>query len=68
MLEPLWDGLAALRMPAVVLAGERDAAYREIGERLAAALPEAGFEVVGGAGHRVALEAPEAVLAAFAEI
>jgi 2-succinyl-6-hydroxy-2,4-cyclohexadiene-1-carboxylate synthase len=67
-LEPLWDGLAALRMPAVVLAGERDTAYREIGERLAGALADARFEVAGGAGHRVALEAPEAVLAAFAEI
>jgi 2-succinyl-6-hydroxy-2,4-cyclohexadiene-1-carboxylate synthase len=67
-LEPLWEGLAALRMPAVVLAGERDAAYGEIGERLAGALPQAGFEVASGAGHRVALEAPEAVVAALAEI
>jgi 2-succinyl-6-hydroxy-2,4-cyclohexadiene-1-carboxylate synthase len=61
-LEPLWGRLGALGMPA----GERDAAYCEIGERLAAALGSARFELVADAGHRVALEAPEAVLSAFA--
>jgi 2-succinyl-6-hydroxy-2,4-cyclohexadiene-1-carboxylate synthase len=65
-LEPLWGRLDTLAMPAVVLAGERDAAYCEIGARLAAALGSGRFQLVGDAGHRVALEAPEAVLAAFA--
>jgi 2-succinyl-6-hydroxy-2,4-cyclohexadiene-1-carboxylate synthase len=65
-LEPLWGRLGALGMPAVVLAGERDAADWEIGARLAAALGSARFELVADAGHRVALEAPEAVLSAFA--
>lgn len=64
-LPPLWGGLDRLRMPVVVLAGERDTAYREIGERLAGALVDARFQVVGAAGHRLALEAPEVVVAAF---
>jgi 2-succinyl-6-hydroxy-2,4-cyclohexadiene-1-carboxylate synthase len=65
-LEPLWDRLAAMTMPTAVLAGERDAAYRATGERLAAALPNATFKVIAGAGHRVALEAPSEVVAALA--
>ncbi|MGA2470027.1 MAG: alpha/beta fold hydrolase [Solirubrobacteraceae bacterium] len=65
-LEPLWDGLGSLEVPTVVLAGARDGAYCEIGRRLAAAIPAARFEIVPGVGHRVALEAPEAVVAAIA--
>jgi 2-succinyl-6-hydroxy-2,4-cyclohexadiene-1-carboxylate synthase len=61
---PLWDRLAALEMPVVVLAGERDAAYCRIGKRLAELLGGARFEQVAGAGHRIALEAPAAVVVA----
>jgi 2-succinyl-6-hydroxy-2,4-cyclohexadiene-1-carboxylate synthase len=64
-LEPLWHRLKTLTLPTTVIAGERDVAYREIGQRLAAALPDAAFEVAAGTGHRVALEAPAAVVAAF---
>jgi len=60
-LPPLWDRLHELTMPAVVLAGERDTRYREIAVRLAGALPNARCEIVPGAGHRLALEAPQAV-------
>jgi 2-succinyl-6-hydroxy-2,4-cyclohexadiene-1-carboxylate synthase len=65
LLEPLWDRLASLAMAVVVLAGERDERYRAIGERLAAAIPGARSTVVAGAGHRLALEAPEAVVTAL---
>jgi 2-succinyl-6-hydroxy-2,4-cyclohexadiene-1-carboxylate synthase len=64
-LEPLWDSLATLTMPVVVLAGERDERYREIGERLASAIPCARFNPIADVGHRVALEAPEAVVTAL---
>ncbi|MEH3054502.1 MAG: alpha/beta fold hydrolase, partial [Patulibacter minatonensis] len=47
----LWGALGALTMPALVLVGERDAKFRAIGERLAAALPDAELVVVPGAGH-----------------
>jgi 2-succinyl-6-hydroxy-2,4-cyclohexadiene-1-carboxylate synthase len=66
-MEPLWERLGELTMPATVLAGERDAKFRALGERLAGALPEAGpLVVVPGAGHGLPREAPAAVAAAIA--
>jgi 2-succinyl-6-hydroxy-2,4-cyclohexadiene-1-carboxylate synthase len=65
-LEPLWERLGELDMPAVVLAGERDAKFVALGERLAAGLPRGQLRVVPGAGHALPLEAPQAVAAAIA--
>lgn len=65
-MAPLWDRLGELRMPATVLAGERDAKFRALGERLAATLPVARLVVVPGAGHALQLEAPGAVADALA--
>ena len=39
VMAPLWDRLGELTMPAAVVAGERDAKFVALGERLAAALP-----------------------------
>jgi 2-succinyl-6-hydroxy-2,4-cyclohexadiene-1-carboxylate synthase len=61
----LWAGLSSLTMPSLVLVGERDEKFREIGERLAAGLPDAEFVVVPGAGHQLPLEAPRAVAEAL---
>jgi 2-succinyl-6-hydroxy-2,4-cyclohexadiene-1-carboxylate synthase len=66
-MAPLWDRLGALRMPVTVLAGERDARYRALGERLTAVLPDARLVVVPGAGHGLPREAPGAVAAAIAD-
>ena len=60
-MEPQWHRLGELRMPAVVIAGERDRKFCALGERLADALPHATLHVVRGAGHAVHLEAPGAV-------
>ena len=65
-LPPLWDQLGALAVPTVVLAGELDPTYREVGARLAGAILHARFEVVPACGHRIALEAPQPVVTAFA--
>lgn len=65
VMEPVWDRLGELIMPVVVVAGERDAKFRALGERLAAGLPDARLVVVPGAGHAVHLESPEAVAAAL---
>jgi 2-succinyl-6-hydroxy-2,4-cyclohexadiene-1-carboxylate synthase len=65
-MAPLWDRLAELRMPATVIAGERDGRYTAIGRRLAAALPSARLLVVPGAGHGLPREAPQAVASAIA--
>lgn len=59
--------LAAVRLPAAVLAGETDRVVRpELGRELAASLPDAEFTSVPHAGHVLPLEAPDAVAAAVA--
>lgn len=58
---PLWDRLVELTMPVHVVAGERDAKFRALGERLAATLPDAALTVVPGAGHGLPREVPAAV-------
>jgi 2-succinyl-6-hydroxy-2,4-cyclohexadiene-1-carboxylate synthase len=56
-MPPLWDRLAELTMPVTVVAGERDAKYRALGERMAGCLPDGRLVVIGG-GHALALENP----------
>jgi 2-succinyl-6-hydroxy-2,4-cyclohexadiene-1-carboxylate synthase len=60
-MEPVWDRLAGLDIPATILVGERDTLFTALGERLRAALPAAELHVVSGAGHALVLEAPAAV-------
>ena len=64
-IEPVWDRLHELTMPATVLVGERDAKFRALGERLAAGLPQGELVVVEGAGHALHLETPQAVAKAL---
>jgi 2-succinyl-6-hydroxy-2,4-cyclohexadiene-1-carboxylate synthase len=66
VMEPLWDRLGELTMPATVLAGSGDAKFLALGERLAAALPRGELVVVEGAGHGIPREDPSAVAAAIA--
>ncbi len=61
----LWERLGELSMPVVVLAGERDAKYRALGERIASAAPNGSLHVVEG-GHGLLLENPAAVARAIA--
>lgn len=63
VMEPLWDRLGELTMPATVLAGERDAKFLALGERLAAMLPRGELVVVPRAGHGIPREDPGAVAA-----
>ncbi len=65
-MEPLWDRLGELEMPATVVVGDTDEKFRSIGERMAAALPAAELVVVPGAGHGLPREAPAALAAALA--
>jgi 2-succinyl-6-hydroxy-2,4-cyclohexadiene-1-carboxylate synthase len=64
-MESLWPRLGALRMPVTILAGERDGKFVALGERLAAALPNAELVVAPGAGHGLPREAPEALAEAI---
>jgi 2-succinyl-6-hydroxy-2,4-cyclohexadiene-1-carboxylate synthase len=62
-MQPLWERLAALTMPATVLAGSEDPKFVALGERLTAKLPNAELQVVEGAGHGLPRETPDAVVA-----
>jgi 2-succinyl-6-hydroxy-2,4-cyclohexadiene-1-carboxylate synthase len=59
-MAPMWDALPSLRVPALLLAGELDATYRDIAAKMAARIPGARTATVPGAGHAAHLEAPEA--------
>jgi 2-succinyl-6-hydroxy-2,4-cyclohexadiene-1-carboxylate synthase len=65
-MEPFWDRLRTLAVPATVLAGEDDPKFVALAERLVAALPDAELVIVPGAGHGLPREAPEAIAAAIA--
>ena len=63
VMEPVWDRLGELEMPATLVVGERDERFRALAERMAKRLPRAEVVVVPGAGHAAHLEAPGAVAA-----
>jgi 2-succinyl-6-hydroxy-2,4-cyclohexadiene-1-carboxylate synthase len=65
IMEPLWSRLGELAMPVTLVAGEQDAKFREVAERMAEAIPAAELVVVEGAGHAVHLERPEALAEAL---
>ena len=58
---PMWDSLARITIPVLVLAGARDAKFSEIGHRMVEALPNATFSTVDGAGHACHTEQPDRV-------
>jgi pimeloyl-ACP methyl ester carboxylesterase len=53
--------LARLRVPALVIHGERDLIPVECARRIAGTIPGARFVLLQGSGHFCHLEAPEAV-------
>jgi 2-succinyl-6-hydroxy-2,4-cyclohexadiene-1-carboxylate synthase len=62
--EPLWDRLAGLRPPTLLLAGELDHKFTAIARQMAAAIgPTAEVALVPGAGHAAHLERPAEVAA-----
>ena len=67
VMAPLWERLGELGMPVTVLAGEHDAKFVAVGQRLARELPDARLTIVAGAGHALALEAPTAVADALSD-
>ncbi len=57
-MTPLWDRLGELSMPVLALAGERDAKFRALAERIAEGAPCGEHAVIPAAGHAAHLEAP----------
>jgi 2-succinyl-6-hydroxy-2,4-cyclohexadiene-1-carboxylate synthase len=63
--EPLWDRLGEITVPVLVLVGERDAKFTELGRHLVDGLPRAELVAIPGAGHSVHLEQPDATATAI---
>jgi 2-succinyl-6-hydroxy-2,4-cyclohexadiene-1-carboxylate synthase len=63
---PLWDRLGEVECPVLVLVGEHDAKFTDLGRRLVDGLRAAELVVVADAGHSVHLEQPETTAAAIA--
>ncbi len=63
VMPPVWDRLAQLELPVLLLAGELDEKYVAAGSRMASALPDGVFRPIPGAGHAPQLEDPDAVAA-----
>src|SRR5690606_28399396 len=61
------DELPAIQVPALVVVGEEDEAFRRAADVMAARLPKATQVVIPGAGHVVTIEEPEAVNRALLE-
>lgn len=59
---PLWEVLPTIRVPVLVVAGERDDKFVGIARRMAETLPDATLAVVPEAGHAPHLDHPTALL------
>lgn len=57
--EPLWEWLATIPMPTLLLVGELDQKYCAIARRMVTLLPQARVVVVPDAGHTIHLEQPD---------
>ncbi len=65
-MAPLWDRLGELQMPCTFVAGERDAKFRAIGQRIVGLMSDAKLVVIPG-GHALALESPAELVGAIDE-
>jgi 2-succinyl-6-hydroxy-2,4-cyclohexadiene-1-carboxylate synthase len=62
--QPLWDRLATITAPTLIVTGQLDRRFHELGDRLASAMPGAARVEIPGAGHAVPWERPDDFVAA----
>ena len=58
-MTPLWDRLATLAVPTLIVCGALDGKFVELGRRMSELLPHSELAVMSGVGHAVHLEAPD---------
>lgn len=54
--EPLWDHLHKLNIPVLLIVGENDQKFTELGNRMSDLLPDCELHVIKGVGHTCHLE------------
>jgi 2-succinyl-6-hydroxy-2,4-cyclohexadiene-1-carboxylate synthase len=57
--QPLWDRIAGLQVPCLIMAGELDLKFVEIAQRMATAIPSSRLALVADSGHAIHLESPD---------
>jgi len=62
-----WDELDRIGVPVLVIAGELDLKFTDIGRRMTESLPNATFVSIAGAGHAAHTERPDEVAEAIAD-
>lgn len=62
--DPLWDRLAEVHAPTMVVTGSLDEKFTALAHRLVEALPDAHVASMNGCGHACHLEAPDAFVGA----
>jgi 2-succinyl-6-hydroxy-2,4-cyclohexadiene-1-carboxylate synthase len=60
VMEPVWEGLARVKVPCTFVAGQLDHGYVASARRLAGTVRNGRFEIVPRAGHAVHQERPDA--------
>ena len=63
--DPLWSRLGEIEVPTLVVTGDDDAKFTELGRRLVAAMARSTHAAIPGAGHSTHLEAPTPTLEAI---
>jgi 2-succinyl-6-hydroxy-2,4-cyclohexadiene-1-carboxylate synthase len=56
--QPLWNRLSEIVAPTLVIVGEHDAKFHQLGDRIVSAIPNSGLAVIDSAGHSAHLEHP----------
>ena len=59
--DPLWDRLAEIQVPTLLIAGALDTKFVNLAERLADSISLSALEVIADAGHACHLERPDEV-------
>ena len=57
--ESLWERLGEISIPVLWVAGENDAKFLELAQRVVPLMPKAYLAIAPGSGHRVPWESPE---------
>lgn len=63
--EPLWNRLADIACPVLLIVGAADHKFRAVADSMAELLPDATVAVIDGAGHSAHLEQPAATVQAL---
>jgi 2-succinyl-6-hydroxy-2,4-cyclohexadiene-1-carboxylate synthase len=65
VVEPVWDQLATIDIPVLLLAGESDVSYRKIAENASSLIRLADYRIIASAGHRIHSDNPDGYIQAI---